>query len=62
MALEARLMTVKEAGEYLRVHQSTVYRLIKGKKLPCFKIGSDYRFSAEGLDRWIREQESAAKG
>jgi excisionase family DNA binding protein len=52
------LLTVREVAEYLRVHQATVYRLLKEQKLPAFRVGSDWRFNREMIDRWmIQEQE-----
>jgi len=49
-------MTVKELAHYLSVHTSTIYRLLHANKLPCFKIGSDWRFHREAIDEWIRSQ------
>lgn len=51
-------MTVKELAAYLRVHQSTVYRLIKRDAIPCFKIGSDWRFHVESIDRWLENRDA----
>jgi excisionase family DNA binding protein len=48
----AKVMTVKELAEYLRVHRSTIYRLLKKGSLPGFKIGSDWRFNVEDIDQW----------
>jgi len=47
-----RVMTLVEVAEYLRVHSSTVYRLLKKKALPAYKIGSDWRFNVEDIDRY----------
>jgi excisionase family DNA binding protein len=52
-------MTVKDLAEYLSVHPTTVYRLLKGKLLPAFKVGSDWRFNVESIDRWRLDQDSA---
>jgi excisionase family DNA binding protein len=46
------LMTVHDLSIYLRVHPSTIYRLIRAGKLPAFKVGSDWRFKVEEIDRW----------
>jgi excisionase family DNA binding protein len=46
----ARVLTLDEVARYLRVHQSTVYRLLKKKELPGFKMGSDWRFNVESID------------
>ena len=59
MQQNAKVITVGELSEYLRVHRSTIYRLLKKGQLPAFKIGSDWRFNVEAIDRW-RMQESAA--
>lgn len=48
------VMTLEEVAEYLRVHRSTVYRLLKKNQIPAFKIGSDWRFNAEDIERWRR--------
>jgi excisionase family DNA binding protein len=45
-------MTVHELAEYLRVHPSTIYRLLRHGALPAFRVGSDWRFSREAIDRW----------
>ena len=47
------LMTVKELAGYLKIHVSTLYRMVRGKKIPVFKVGSDYRFSRASIDEWI---------
>lgn len=48
-----QIYTVKEIAEYLSVHQSTIYRLIKRREIPCFKIGSDWRFRIDEISKWI---------
>jgi excisionase family DNA binding protein len=56
MRSEAKVITVGELAEYLRVHRSTLYRLLKKHQLPAFKIGSDWRFNVEAIDRWRMQQ------
>ena len=53
----SRLMTVKEVSAYLRVHPSTIYKLIRRGELPGHRIGSDWRFNHEVIDRWCRERD-----
>ena len=58
MRLEAsKVMTVKELSDYLKVHPSTIYRQLKSGRLPAFKVGSDWRFNIESIDRWRLEQD-----
>jgi excisionase family DNA binding protein len=50
------LLTTKEVAEYLRVNQYTVYRLVSQKKLPAFKVGSQWRFERSVVDHWLKRQ------
>jgi len=52
-----KILTVGELSEYLRVHRSTVYRLLKRRELPAFKVGSDWRFNVESIDQWRMGQD-----
>jgi excisionase family DNA binding protein len=52
------LMTVGELADFLQMHPSmhlhspTIYRLLRQGKLPAFKVGSNWCFSREAIDRW----------
>jgi excisionase family DNA binding protein/PAS domain S-box-containing protein len=55
MAMEKRkkdLLTVKEVAAYLRVNQTTIYRLVRKSQIPSFKVGGDWRFNLESIDEW----------
>jgi excisionase family DNA binding protein len=56
----SRVMTVKELSDYLKVHPSTIYRQLKRGHLPAFKVGSDWRFNIESIDRWRLDQDNFA--
>ena len=47
-----KVLNVNELADYLHVHRSTIYRLLKNGQLPAFKIGSDWRFNIEAIDQW----------
>ena len=51
------VMTVYELSAYLRIHHTTLYRLIRKRQIPCFRVGSDYRFNRQVIDDWRRAQE-----
>ena len=55
-ALPARLMTVRDLSDYLHVHTSTIYRMLRQGEIPAFRIGSDWRLNIESVDRWCSEQ------
>ncbi len=59
MPAQAKVITIAELADYLRVHRSTLYRLLKKGQLPGFKIGSDWRFNVEAIDKWRMQQGAA---
>ena len=54
-AAPSPVMTLKELAEYLKVHPTMIYKLIHRHELPCFKVGADYRFNRENINKWIAE-------
>ena len=46
------LLTAKEAGQYLGLHEETIRRLAREKKIPSYKIGGVWRFDKAALQRW----------
>jgi excisionase family DNA binding protein len=48
-----RLITAKEASQYLSLSTDTVYRMASLKKLPYLKIGGRILFDVKALDHWI---------
>jgi excisionase family DNA binding protein len=53
---EDKYLTVAELSEYLHIHRTTIYRMLREGKLPGFRIGSDWRFSLEAIKEWARDQ------
>jgi excisionase family DNA binding protein len=61
-AVLPKVLTVLELSEYLRVHPTTVYRLLRARKIPGFRVGSEWRFSIDMIDRWrLREEQASAR-
>ena len=58
----AELMTVEEVARYLRVTKKTIYRLLKGGKIPAIKIDHQWRFVKASIDRWLQQKSVGAKG
>ena len=51
-----QIMTLKEVAKYLGVHSMTVYRLLKERKLPGFKVGGQWRTKKEVLDNYLLKE------
>ncbi|MDO8525718.1 MAG: helix-turn-helix domain-containing protein [Candidatus Omnitrophota bacterium] len=51
------VFTVQEVAKYLRMQPVTIYKHAKFGKLPCFKVGANWRFKKSTIDRWISDQE-----
>ena len=47
------MMTVRELATYLRVHPSTIYKLLSRRELPGFRIASEWRFNSATIDQWL---------
>lgn len=56
-----RLLTSKEACDYLQVSRSTLHKLLKTGKLKGVKVGRQWRFSSDDVRRFLDEQRAAAK-
>ena len=48
-----RLITAKEASQYLSLSTDTIYRMAALKKLPYLKIGDRVLFDVKALDQWV---------
>ena len=51
-----KVMTVREVSAYLKVHPTTIYRLLKHNQIPAFQVGSDWRFNVESINSWCLQQ------
>ncbi|MCM8758452.1 MAG: helix-turn-helix domain-containing protein [Candidatus Omnitrophica bacterium] len=52
-----RLLTIKEAAEYLGVSQKTLYKWVSQRKIPCVKLSRKLlRFDVGCLDKIIEEK------
>lgn len=49
------ILTVREVAEYLRLSETKVYRLVKQRQLPVFRIGKSWRFRKDLLDEWLSQ-------
>jgi len=59
------IVTARELGQYLKLSESTIYKLASGGDLPGFKIGDSWRFDMDEILKVIKrakEEKMSAKG
>ena len=55
------MLTAKEMQNLLQVDRSTIYRMAEAGRLPAIKVGKQWRFPAEKVDRWFQKQITNAR-
>ena len=50
-------MTVAEIAEYLKVRQITIYRWARKGKIPAFKVGTDWRFDRDAIEKLMIDRQ-----
>ena len=49
------IMRIKEAAEYLRIKERTLYSLVKQERVPGVKIGGQWRFKKSRLEAMFEQ-------
>ncbi len=55
------LLTTAQIAQYLKVDKFTVYRLVTQKKMPAFKVGSQWRFKKKMIDKWLMKNSNISE-
>jgi excisionase family DNA binding protein len=50
-------LTLPEVARFLRVHPSTIYRLLKQHDIRAFRVGYDWRFTQETVESWTKRSQ-----
>jgi len=56
-----RLLTIHEARAILGVSETTMRQFVRFGRVPFLKVGALLRFDPEALERWIAEEQEAAR-
>lgn len=48
--------TVEEVASSLKLHPYTVRRLAREKKIPAFRVGGQWRFRKDEIDKWSKKE------
>jgi len=55
------IMDITRVAEYLNIHEMTLYDLVRRRKIPAFKVGGQWRFRKELLEKWITTETKRRK-
>lgn len=62
--LQGGVLTVSDACAYLKISRATIYRMIKRKQFPAFRLAGglagDWRINVEDLERWLHGKSISA--
>jgi len=58
---EESLWSLSEAGRYLNIKRSTLYRWVEKRSIPFKRIGRLIRFDAGEIKRWIELHSESVK-
>lgn len=53
---KSEIMTADETCRYLKITPRTLYRYLRSRRIPAFKLGKEWRFVRSDLEQWIRDQ------
>ena len=58
----ANIVTAKDLSQYLRLSDSTIYKLASGGRLPGFKIGDSWRFDLDEIMTLLKKMKRGNGG
>jgi excisionase family DNA binding protein len=48
-------LTLEQIAEYLQMSTSSIYKMAQKGKIPAYKVGRQWRFRKEEIDKWIEK-------
>lgn len=58
LANQKEYLSVADMASEFGIHEMTFYRMIRDKKIPAFKIGSQWRIKRSDLEVWLANRSS----
>ena len=55
------VFNIDELASYLKIHKSTLYKLVREGKIPAQKVGRHWRFHKEAIVRWLGNQKESVR-
>jgi excisionase family DNA binding protein len=59
--MQENLLTTEQVAKYLKVDKFTIYRLVAQKKMPAFRVGSQWRFKKSVIEDWLMRNSNSEK-
>ena len=56
-----QIVTAKDAGQYLKLSDSTIYKLASKGEIPGFKIGDSWRFDMDEILNLVKNCKRAIR-
>lgn len=56
-SVKRNTLTTIEIAQYLGVSQDLIFKMVREKSIPHFRIGRRILFRVESIDKWITERE-----
>lgn len=57
-----KLLTLQQIAQKLQISETTLYKLARNGKIPAIKIGNQWRFKMEDIEKWLESQKIAQRG
>ncbi len=54
-------LTLEQIAEYLQMSTSSIYKMAQAGKIPSYKVGRQWRFKKEEIDKWVAKQKPKRK-
>jgi len=54
-------LTLEQIAEYLQMSTSSIYKMAQAGKIPAYKVGRQWRFKKDEVDRWVEKQKLTRK-
>lgn len=54
-----KLLTTRELQDHLQLDRVTIYRMVKEGELPALRVGGQWRFSADAIESWLGDRDTA---
>jgi len=49
-------LTLEQIAEYLQMSTSSIYKMAQAGKIPAYKVGRQWRFRKEEIDKWVEKK------